>query len=476
MIYLNKEKVFTILIYLGLFIFLIYPYTDYDFGWHYRYGEHFINTGQILRQDIYSWTLPGYKWINHSWAYDPLLYLIFNNFSFLGLSIAGATVAFLAFYVSLKPFNLIFWQKAILALTYSLLINGVLWQGLRSQVIGLLMIALLMFILSFYLKNKKWIYFVLPGLFLTWANLHGTFLLGLLIFAIFIFSQFVIQRFIPSKLFWLIISFFVSTGATFINPFTYHIYLEAFRHFNNPLLSLITEWRPVSFPSAFYTIFLVYTTTLGILTLKRKNINDIFYVLVTVLAFYLAISARRYVGVYLVCSLPLAALALKNLNFKLENFKTTDFIFVIATLVIFEIGIFQRLPYFSVLNYNFEDYCFHGSKCSTQLTKFLSNNPPLGRGFNFYDWGGFFIGAGIKAKLFIDGRMHLWEKGGFKVYSEYNQMYYQKDWERFKKYDFDWFVGQRNSEVAQKLRGDKDLGEWEEKYSDEMASYFVRTR
>jgi hypothetical protein len=66
-------------VYAALLIYLIYPYADYDWGWHYRYGEYLFTHGQLLRHDIYSWTMPGYEWVNHSWLYDPFLYILYNQ-------------------------------------------------------------------------------------------------------------------------------------------------------------------------------------------------------------------------------------------------------------------------------------------------------------------------------------------------------------------------------------------------------------
>ncbi|MDP3994425.1 MAG: hypothetical protein Q8P91_01155, partial [bacterium] len=53
-----------------IFLFFVYPPSDYDFGWHLRYGQFFWEQGRLLRENIISYTLPDYHWINHSWSYD----------------------------------------------------------------------------------------------------------------------------------------------------------------------------------------------------------------------------------------------------------------------------------------------------------------------------------------------------------------------------------------------------------------------
>jgi len=506
---ITKERFFSALVYLTVFLFALYPYRDYDWGWHFRYGEYFVKTGQILREDLFTWTMAGFPWINHSWLYDPIQYLLFTNSSFLGLSLAGAFVSFLAFYIGTAPYKISYWQKGILAIFFTVLTSGVVWQGLRSQVLAFLPLAVFMFLivkihLFFHPRGEesphlggvayKYYIFVFPLLFLLWVNLHGSFTLGLLIFGIFLGFQYFFlffhprgeknlhlggvgskRLFIPKPLIWLTLSFLVSFAATFINPFTYNVYLEAIRHARNPLLPYISEWIPVQFPGSFYNIFIIYSLLLLVGFAKRRKLADIPLIITSVIVFYLAFGARRYDATYVVATLPFAAIILKDFKFKLENYRTTAFIFIIAVAVSLEIAFFRRIPQYQIFSQSIETYCNHGSNCSEGLTGYLKDNPPQGRGFNFYDWGGYLIGRGVPAKLFIDGRMHLWQRGNYEVFLEYQQMYYEEDWAKFNQYNFDWVIAQPNSKVAAKIKTG-ELGQWETKYEDERAVYFVRQR
>src|SRR5260221_8474664 len=66
----RRDVIFTISIYFIVFLYSIHPETDRDWGWHLKYGEYFFTHGKLLNEDIYSSTLPGYHWVNHSWIYD----------------------------------------------------------------------------------------------------------------------------------------------------------------------------------------------------------------------------------------------------------------------------------------------------------------------------------------------------------------------------------------------------------------------
>ena len=488
--FLNREFIFSALVYLAVFLFALYPYRDYDWGWHFRYGEYLLATGHILKNDIFSWTMAGYPWINHSWLYDPIQYLLFKNFSFLGLSLAGALVTLLAFYIGTAPYKISYWQKGILAIFFTVLTSGVVWQGLRSQVFAFLPLSIFMWLIlkvcsiqntQYRIPNTKY-YLALPILFLIWVNLHGSFIFGLLIFGAFLAyyylenffkKPFSFKLWIPKPLIWLTLSFLISVAITFINPYGYKVYLEALRHFNNPLLPYISEWIPVQFPSSFYNIFIIYSLLLATGFARRKKLADIPLIIAALVTFYLAFGARRYNATYAVATLPLTAIILTDFKFKLENYRATAFIFIIAVAVSLEIAFFRRIPQYQIFAQSIGTYCSFGSNCSEGLTKYLKENSPEGRGFNFYDWGGYLIGRGVSAKLFIDGRMHLWQKGEYKVFWEYQQMYYEEDWERFSQYQFDWVIAQPNSKVAAKIKTG-ELGQWEIKYEDERAVYFVK--
>lgn len=486
---LLKEKVFSALVYILLFIFLLYPYRDYDWGWHYRMGEYFFQHGKMLVANKYTWTMPGYQWVNHEWLYDPLEYLVFSAFSFVGMSIAGASVALSWFYLGVRKYKLSYWQKGILALFFANLISGVVWQGLRSQMLGTLFLSIFMYFVPNILKGDRKTLIFLPFLFLLWANFHGYFLIGLCLFGLVLLGQFITifvesrlahakRFFVPKSLLFGGVCLFACFLATFINPFTYQIYLEGLRHLYNPLLPYILEWVPFQLVSSFSIIFFLYTIFIIAVFGIRRKIKDIPYILVFIFMLYYSLSARRYVSPYVAVTIPMVAFLLKSIPLHLEKYKATTFLFLLACVIGLQIGIFKRIPNFHLLNYTFNDYCFFGSGCSEKLVGYLKEHPPKGYGLNFYDWGGYLIGRGVPAKLFIDGRMHLWknEKTGFLPFMSYQAMYYDGDYALFNKENFDWLIVHTDSPIYQKIKNTKDVGLWNLKFQDGSNVYLERVR
>ncbi|MBI4526221.1 MAG: hypothetical protein HY695_20680 [Deltaproteobacteria bacterium] len=477
----EREKFFSFLVYPVLFVFLIYPYGDYDWGWHYRYGEFLFKQGRILREDIFSWTMQGYEWVNHSWLFDPLLYVLFNQFSFFGLSIAGAIVALLAFYFAVKPFRLSYWQNAILAIAFGALMSPVLDHGLRSQVVGVLLLSYFMFVLLQAREGKTWTYLALPPLFLIWVNFHGSFLVGIILFTVFLFCDFFLlfrSRIVSIPAHWarLFASFLASTAATFINPFTYHVYVEAVRHFRDPLLTHVLEWYPVELTSPIGIYLLIYTCFLALAFIMRRRLSDGPLIASSLLLSYLAFRALRNIALYVIVTLPFAALILKEVKLPVNRWKVQPWMIIAVLALVLGFAHLRRVPRF---DFGMSDYCAYSSGCSERLTRYLLQNPPVGRGFNFYDWGGYLIGRGIPAKLFVDGRMHLWERQGYRPFLEHSRIYDWEDIKRFRDYRFDWVIAQTDSPLSRTLQSSNDqlgLGRWKKMFSDERGSYFVRVQ
>ncbi len=486
--YLTTEFLLSCFVYLTLFLYFIFPYRDYDWGWHYKYGEYFFTYGKILKADPFSWTAAGFEWINHSWLYDLLVFVIFKNLSFFGMSLAAGIVMITAFYLLIKPFKLSYWQKALLAFPFYILCSGVVFQALRSQVIGLLFICTLYYLLIKATEGKLYAILFLPVYFLIWTNFHGSFSYGLIVYILFLtglsLSQIAKTKklSLPRYTLYLLIAFPFCALATLVNPYGIEIYQEVLRHSNNRLLRLVIEWGPVEFFSDFYNYFALYTAIIisGILitTVTNKNRLQKFltflpYLLIALLAIYMASTARRYMPLYVIATIPMAAMMLKNL--KLEKYQVTKYIVFAALAIYFQVALFQRIPVSKPFQFNWLDYCRESSSCSETATRYLIKNPPQGTGFNFYDWGGYLIGRGFPVKLFTDGRMHLWKTtAGFEPYAAYWNIYYQNDLKTFKQFDIQWILVPTGSTLAKTIAENKAFGKWEIKYQDKQAVYFVR--
>ena len=475
-----KERIFSSLIFLIVFLYSVYPYGDKDWGWHYKYGEYLLTQGKILTQDIFTWTMQGFKWSNTSWLYDPLVYILTKTTGYIGFSILGGIVYFLVFYTLVSNFKLSYWKKAIVAFFFVLMGEMAILEGFRSQVLSLLFFSILMSVIIKAQKNIKVLFF-LPFLFVFWVNFHGDFVVGLGVAGLFLGSYFLIDLY-KTKIFsgrkFLIYSapLLLSFAATFISPFGFNVYLEALRNIGSPLTKNIYEWMPIYYTCVYchaYT-FASYSLLLLLLFIKRKNILDIPYLLAYLIFLVPTIQTRRLVPVFFVITAPLLCQALEEIRWNIEQFKVTTYAFLLVSIVSIEFTLFQRYPSANLYHYSESDFVTSLSSFSLNAMDYLLSHPPKGKGFNFYDWGGYLIGRGFPAKLFIDGRNIAMEGKDAMPFSGYISMYYQSNYDLFNKYNFDWALVETSSDLAKKLYSSQDLGIWKLQFADAQVAYFIR--
>lgn len=469
----NLPLILKIGIYFALFVSLLYPYRDKDWGWHYEYGKYFIETGHIMVRDIYSWSLAGYAWINHSWAFDPILYTLYNRVGYFGLSLAGALIALFAFYLLTDDSKLSYWQLGIVAFFYSQLIETGIREGLRSQVLALLPLACLMYLLKKGRDNQKYLW-IIPLVFLVWANLHGTFAFGLMVMGAFFATYFWTHKHLRLTL---IKIGFLTAVATLLNPFSYHSYLEVLRHTSSPYLQNVFEWLPIYADciDCHVPTFSLYFLTLILAAIYRPQKSEIPIFLIMLGLSWQTISARRYLPLYLVSTLPLfiSFLSRNSKKIDLSSYKLTPFLTLFLIIISLEYTLFTKLPAVNYYHYTEKDYCLLSSRCSNKVLDYLKSNPPTGNGFNFYDWGGYLIGNNFRAKLFIDGRMHLWSVKGYSPFGDYIKMYYGGESKLFNQYGFSWALVEPNSPIT-KLIESGHAGAWRLDYYDDYSRYYVR--
>jgi hypothetical protein len=483
------DRVMSALVYAALLIYLVYPYSDYDWGWHYRYGEYFLTHGRVLRRDIFSWTMPDFDWVNHSWLYDPLLYFLSNHISFFGLSLAGAVAGLLTFYLCVRRSRLQYWQTAVLAVFFGALSKEALMQGLRGQVIGLLLAAILIDLLFREREGQTWTYWAFPGLLCLWVNMHGSFLLGLVVFGVFVASDLVVLRLrgavLPRRWIAFAGSLLASFVATLVNPFTYDVYLkgDVLSHAGNPMLRYVIEWQRPDFSEIVGMLFLGYVLLLVFGFVARRRLDDLPWLVLAALTLYLGVSSRRHVPAFMILTLPFAASVIRDMRFRVEGFARTSLV-VAMMMATFGIAVFERRGQFQDMWRNpTRTYCSYGPNCSEGLTQYLLRQPPVGRGFNFYDWGGYMIGMGVKTKLFIDGRMALWERGDYRPMQDYRAIYILSDLDTFERQGFDWVIMPTSSTFVKQLvayrspwTGLSFDDVWAIAYRDDRALYLVRKR
>lgn len=210
-------------------------------------GRWMLAHRAILRHDVFTYSVRGRPWLDEEWGFQVLLaWLVahigpFSYWLASGGACAGALVASVAL-----------WRRSgarwLWAGALSVVAAGGLSVGLmaRPQDLSYLFFALLLLLLCLGERNARWLV-ALPALMAAWANIHGSFLLGLTVLVL--------------ELGWAALSsprdnrrvrdlgacLVASTLATFANPAGPRLLAYAFALSTSPALSSISEWQSPDF-------------------------------------------------------------------------------------------------------------------------------------------------------------------------------------------------------------------------------------
>jgi hypothetical protein len=412
-------------------------------------------------------------------------FLLLENLGYAGLSLTVASIVTLAFVFVFIQSDADTYIRGF-ATVLAAIASAIVWVA-RPQIFSLLFLALLSSILYRHKKGYKRRIFLIPPIFLLWANIHGGFVLGFLLLGCHIFGEALegllkrceaIRRIFP-----LVAITLLSLPAILINPSTYRLLLYPFQTLQIPaLFAHIQEWKSPDFHRLHIQPFVwISLLTLGALGLSRKRVylTDL---LTFSVFFYISLLAVRNIAPFALVVAPLLArhseealLAFFPRLLKFLNRKQTpskqkiqrislkgaiNWIFLLLLLS----GYMARVSYSLTSIPATQEEIF-----PVEAVRFIEEKKPPGEMFNSYNWGGYLIWKLYpKYRVFIDGRTHLYREF-IKEYLEV--IYIRHDWEEIlDRYNVRFVLIETDSILARFLKTQES---WKLLYEDEVASIFA---
>ena len=237
-----------------------------DLGWHLAAGDLIRERGSIPFQDPWSFTLGDRQWYNLSWLWDVIASVVFQYTGYTGLTLSivacGAVIAGYLTSICLGS------GASALAVGISVLAACLLYPAFATAPNSYLSASpntpTMVFCVIFYaecLKRTRW--FLLPVMMVLWANLHGGFMLGLLLIGFFGAVSVLKRDWAGLRIY----SFAVAgcLVAVLINPLGWHIYDGVATTLGHFAQAHITEWwsyadnftMPGSIPGIVYIAIFV---------------------------------------------------------------------------------------------------------------------------------------------------------------------------------------------------------------------------
>ena len=206
-----------------------------DFWWHLSLGKWMLANHSFLTHDIFSYTFNGKLWLNSTWMFDGLIYLIYSSTGFFGLNILRVVLLGLTYVVFYRVATVKKNVSPLLALGLLLLTLTQLRNFIRPELTQPLFIGFFLLALYRFKYYRSKLIYLLPLVIILWTNTHGSFSIGLVLICIFIGSEIVravaqkprepISAIRDNKMILpLSMILLLSSAATLINPYGFHIY------------------------------------------------------------------------------------------------------------------------------------------------------------------------------------------------------------------------------------------------------------
>ncbi len=216
------------------------PMSTVDLAYGVRTGQQILSGAGIPRQDGFTFTAAGLPWVDQQW----LAQLVYGSVYGLGgwpalqvlwVSVVAATVGLTA--RAAFVFGAGLRTSVVIALVgFVVAAQGL---GLRAQVLGLLCLAVLLVLVAGTRTRPSLLWLAVP-LLAVWANLHGSFVMGLALLATMVVGD---RHDGPAARRDLVV-LAAATVATLANPYG----IDAWRYVvsigtNPTIAAFVTEWR-----------------------------------------------------------------------------------------------------------------------------------------------------------------------------------------------------------------------------------------
>ena len=374
-----------------------------DLWWHLAAGRQIVEAGAVPATDQLSFTAAGSPWVNHEWAWAVVAWLAWGVgpgfLAWLNLIVVGAIFAL---------FQLAAWRASgslagALIAVWLAAATSHWFLDIRPHLFGLLFTGLLLVTAKW--KRAPWLW---APLMMVWCNTHGSWIFGFGLIGLIALIH-TIDRSIEERRFAARIDEWVGVAACLpallLNPWGLELlayplkFLDEGTAYRN-----LKEWIPpeVSFDPRLYAgrFWILFLLVLPGWLLSWKRLR--LYALLAVVTFAMALSARRFIPLFALCSMPLIALSVAWAEEKLgSRARIPALRYAGATLLL----IAALLGWHGVrLAPDLLARWTEGHTYPHAAVRYLNAAAPDAHVFNDYRWGGWLSLHAPDSRVFIDGR------------------------------------------------------------------------
>lgn len=460
---------------------------DGDTGYHIRTGEIILQEWRIPTQDPYSFHSPPLQWTAHEWLSEVIMAVVFQISGLTGVVLFFASLLALThwlLYRSLRARSDDILVCAIVTLLATAT-SSIHWLA-RPHAFSLLLTVSWYFCLDrFQNRDQSRLIWCLPLLMLIWVNLHGGFVIGLVLLAVYLAGNFLYtftgsptQRHEHGRKMKTLMGIGLATLVVcLMNPHGAGILWFPLRVTSDRfIMDSVTEFLSPNFHEALPFKYMLLAM-IGALALSRSALNIMEATLVVLLT-YMALYSARHISLFAIIIAPIllktteSVLARlpdqifqiyqrRNSNLKAIDRELKGYLWPVLS-VIFVVALALG---------GSVDFQFDRKRFPVAAVEFLKKEPISGNMFNNDEFGDYLIFAAWPAyRVFTDGRSDMYGAKYGRSYFTISQA--QRGWKaELEKYDITWVLFDTNSPLTAALQDQQD---WQPIYSDRIATIFVK--
>ena len=453
-------------------------FRDGDPGRHITMGLYILRNHTIPVRDIFSYTMLGQPLTPHEWLAQLVYGAAYSLFNLNGVVLVAGILISLSIILIYR--DLLHRQTsrvvALIMALWAASMMSIHWLA-RPHLFTWVYLALWTPLLLRLIKGKRVPLWIFPVIMLIWANSHGAFIAGFVVWLAclggWLFDSLLTGKVTPTPVLRNLATVGVSSFAvTFLNPAGWRLWSTSVGYISNRyLVDLTSEYRSPNFHDpASWTFLLFVLVAIILISRSPRKINSAeTFLLVGWLM--LGLISSRNIPLFAIVSTPILSEYIQPFLMGIPFFKR-------ILLRVDKTDQYFRGPLWSVLGLLLlstlvltghpqdaarQGYHFNEIEFPVGAVNWLELHPQSGNMFNYFPWGGYLIyKMWPQDMVFMDGQLDFY---GEKLTRE-NQEVIHADpgWEKvIDEYQIRWVIVPHDSPLSQVLH---ILPDWNILYED----------
>ncbi len=486
---------------LAVFTIALSSLTEFDFWWYLASGEQILATRSVPATDPFSYTAHGRPWINHMWASQVLVLVLWQTGGRVVLVVLKGLIVAATFGVVLLTMR----RRGVHPIVASAVTLVAAWAGwefwdVRPQIVTYLLLAVFLHLLREGWEMRPRTLAWLPLLMVPWANLHAGFVTGVAVLGLVGVGTALPSLARPERRRegWRVMGLAAGVGAvtglaSLVNPYGLRAVLFPLEVVNTRLfMSSTAEWFSPNFHNPAYRGFeamLLLLVPAFAWGRARLRVTD---VLVGVTFAHLGLSSARHIPLFAVAVAPLLAAGLQealhtfwerrprtwNLTGRLRQQLPSLWPVVSSARTALAVATFGLLIGVVATWVGFLDPAanpflqdLNERRYPRETMSFIKRERLPAPLFNAYAWGGYELWRLYpEYRMFIDGRTHVYGREVLQDFLEISTL--GPRWRAvLDKWRIQTVLAQRHSQLTQVLLA---VGGWRLVFAERETAVFVR--